>query len=233
MLDCHPPCYKYTLSTPHLFVHPPRPSSILPWSKQSVYCILHKFCPMETLKFHHGDILILFSSIYWFGILALDVGAFFFCFLIHMLGWHSTSWCKCFFPFSSICWVGILPLDADVIFLSHPYIGFTFYLLIWMVFSFFIHMSGLAFYLLIRMFFLSFLIHILGSHSTSWYGWFFPFSSICRVGILPLDTDVFFSLSHPYVGLVFYLLIRMFFFLSHPSVGSALCLLIQIFRHLY
>jgi hypothetical protein len=40
-----------------------------------------------------------------------------------------------FFAFSSICWVGILPLDANVIFLSHPYVGLAFYLLIWMFFS--------------------------------------------------------------------------------------------------
>jgi len=212
---------------------------------------------METLKFHHGGILILFSSIYWFGILPVDAGVCF-CFLIHMLGWHSTSWCRCYFPFSSIywvhilpldmdfffflihmlgwqstswyrcfffpvssiCWVGILPLDTDVFsFLSHPYVGLAFYLLIWMFFSF--------------------LIHMLGWHSTSWYGcFFFPFSSIYWVPILPCDTDVFFlshpyvrlafylliqmfllSLSHPYVGLAFYLLIRMFFFLSHPMLG--------------
>ncbi len=104
------------ISTPwvHPFVCAPPPSSILPWSKQNVFCILHKFCPMETLKFHHGGNLILFSSIDWFGILPLDAGAF--CFLIHMLGWHSTSWCRCYFPFSSIYWVHILPLDMDVFF---------------------------------------------------------------------------------------------------------------------
>jgi hypothetical protein len=44
---------------------------------------------------------------------------------------------------------------------------------------------------------------------------------------------MFFVLSHPCVGLAFYLLIRMFFFLSHPYVGLAFYLLIHIFRHLH